>query len=1173
MRKRLTAAFLCLCLLFTLLPATAFAEGETGSGAPQAGSALCEHHPQHDESCGYTEGTEEVPCTHEHDEDCYTFVTECVHEHTTECYPAESVSENTATPSEPEEAEPTECTHECSEESGCMTKILDCKHEHKVNGGEADREGGLGRDEACGYVPATKGTLCTFVCEICNAQDSGDPAKQDKVRSGSAHTHTVCSSSGNCTDPDHETEHTDVTWIEWNQTASLPDNGGNYCLTENVTLSETWEASGGETSLCLNGHSITFTNGLTDWDISDQDIDYTGRSVIKVPNGGKLTVTDCQNNAGTITGGTGTFVEGLYVNNTYGGYCGGGIFVDDGGILNLYGGSIKENHCPMYMDASGDQGGGGGIFVNGGTFNMYGGTITQNSAHYNGNGVFCWGGIFNMYGGSITENGKKIPEWRLTYMGGIGGVGISNGADMTMYGGEISANQAYSIGGIRVNGADSSLTLCDDAKIIDHTCQKLDFGGVYIQSGAEFHMNGGKICDNAEGAVKVQDSTMVMTDGIISAHHTDGTYGIDISDYSGESSVKISGGTVSGNGSAYKSDITHTNAENSSLTLSGSPYIESISLEPENVITIGDPLTYDTPITVRKDGGGVFTKGWTEKMQGNEPENYFVSWSKDYSLILRENELNLSTDDTEHIHNGITFDKDLGADADDYYMSYPGITENGNYRLTTDLVFGKENNFGNSLFIASATVNLCLNEYNLNRMEGGLLTGPVLVVYSDGTLNLYSDEGGTISGNSSTKDGLTEGLGGGIYIENGALNIYGGKITGNTADVAGGGIYADKENSVNICGGDMPIIITGNNVGDKENNLYFADGATMKINVIPAEGSQIGISMEMPGLFAKVADGIAPAEVVKFFTSDDPSYSVVPTEDGLALGKQQNVPTIGINYQTEILTGFANDGSYTINDKAVTPSADGTIAIREEWMGTTLSIVRKGDGDKADSNAQNLLIPARPAAPDVTAGIRKINGADVSMEYSSDGGATWTAFTDETISEISAGTYLVRYRSKADAFVSQPTLGIHVRNSSGGGSPSGGSSSGGGSYTGPVGVYYADGRNDSIPSDATQGNWEQETAADGSISWRFKLTDGSYAADRWIKALWNDQYLWYHTDAGGYLQGGWFTDTDGNIYYLHPFHDGNFGYMYTGDYVIDGVAYSFSRGREQDGLPEGAMKR
>ena len=112
-----------------------------------------------------------------------------------------------------------------------------------------------------------------------------------------------------------------------------------------------------------------------------------------------------------------------------------------------------------------------------------------------------------------------------------------------------------------------------------------------------------------------------------------------------------------------------------------------------------------------------------------------------------------------------------------------------------------------------------------------------------------------------------------------------------------------------------------------------------------------------------------------------------------------------------------------------------------------------------------------------------------------------------------------------------------------------------------------------IPSDAAQGTWEPETASDGSISWKFKLADGSYAAGRWIKALWNGRYLWYYMDANGYLQSGWFTDTDGNIYYLHPHHDGDYGHMYTGDHRIDGAAYSFSRGREQDGLPEGALKQ
>lgn len=165
MKKRLFAAFVCLCMIVSMLPTMAFAEaGVQDSGIVTSASGLCEHHTQHDESCGYTEGTAEIPCSHEHTEDCYTLVTECVHEHTAECYPAQSVSENTATPSQPEEAEPTACTHVCSEESGCITKALDCKHEH---------------DEACGYVPAAEGTPCAFVCEICGAEDEAGNGKED----------------------------------------------------------------------------------------------------------------------------------------------------------------------------------------------------------------------------------------------------------------------------------------------------------------------------------------------------------------------------------------------------------------------------------------------------------------------------------------------------------------------------------------------------------------------------------------------------------------------------------------------------------------------------------------------------------------------------------------------------------------------------------------------------------------------------------------------------------------------------------------------------------------------------------------------------------------------------------------------------------------------------------
>lgn len=89
------------------MPAMTFADDT----AYEAG--LCEHHQQHDENCGYSEGTEEVPCSHEHTEDCYTLVTNCIHEHTEECYGEDST-------------EPDSCNHVCSEETGCITRVLNC---------------------------------------------------------------------------------------------------------------------------------------------------------------------------------------------------------------------------------------------------------------------------------------------------------------------------------------------------------------------------------------------------------------------------------------------------------------------------------------------------------------------------------------------------------------------------------------------------------------------------------------------------------------------------------------------------------------------------------------------------------------------------------------------------------------------------------------------------------------------------------------------------------------------------------------------------------------------------------------------------------------------------------------------------------------------------------------
>ena len=158
LKKRILSLLLCGAMLFSLCSQSVLAEENGQAGGVTIGtSGLCEHHPEHNADCGYTEGTAGTPCVHEHTADCYEEVTNCVHEHDEDCYPEESVSGNEATLSGAQKREPENCPHICDEESGCITKELNCQHEH---------------DDECGYSPATAGTPCGYVCELCGSEDS-----------------------------------------------------------------------------------------------------------------------------------------------------------------------------------------------------------------------------------------------------------------------------------------------------------------------------------------------------------------------------------------------------------------------------------------------------------------------------------------------------------------------------------------------------------------------------------------------------------------------------------------------------------------------------------------------------------------------------------------------------------------------------------------------------------------------------------------------------------------------------------------------------------------------------------------------------------------------------------------------------------------------------------------
>ena len=79
LKKRIMSLLLCGAMVFSLCPQTASAVSIQRTAADS--SSLCEHHTEHNGDCGYSEGSEGTPCTHQHTDECYIEVTNCVHEH------------------------------------------------------------------------------------------------------------------------------------------------------------------------------------------------------------------------------------------------------------------------------------------------------------------------------------------------------------------------------------------------------------------------------------------------------------------------------------------------------------------------------------------------------------------------------------------------------------------------------------------------------------------------------------------------------------------------------------------------------------------------------------------------------------------------------------------------------------------------------------------------------------------------------------------------------------------------------------------------------------------------------------------------------------------------------------------------------------------------------------
>lgn len=244
------------------------------------------------------------------------------------------------------------------------------------------------------------------------------------------HKHCVC--GGNINIGDHTT-HTEIIVYDnilTSNNGQLLINGilqsdytlisGNYYLEGDVALSsELVIAENSTVYICLNNQSIRYNriNGK--------------HRVITVEKGATLNLCTC-GDSGVITGGD---VDGT----------GGGLYLRENSIFNMYGGSIEGNRataagggissdtsCNLYkVNIYGNEGSNGAGIIFSGTSNIYGGEIKNNEAVGFGGGI-ATGKAQN----GILQNVKICNNKAGTYGGGLY---CSNG-NLTMSNVEISNN-------------------------------------------------------------------------------------------------------------------------------------------------------------------------------------------------------------------------------------------------------------------------------------------------------------------------------------------------------------------------------------------------------------------------------------------------------------------------------------------------------------------------------------------------------------------------------------------------------------------------------------------------------------------------------------------------------------------------------------------------------------
>jgi len=226
-----------------------------------------------------------------------------------------------------------------------------------------------------------------------------------------------------------------------------------------------------------------------------------------------------RNNVGRVGGGvqaiySRTVVVGNSIKfNMYGGLIhdnvglslGGGVNLESNTVMEMHEGAVIRNNFTYAWNNNGNtvdhNRGGGGIFMQAGAeLIMYGGSIHDNVSLSNGGGVDLHSSnVFTMHGGSIYNN----TALNIRSDSGQGAIGLGGGVNLrnstntfVMRNGLIRDNEAINGGGVSIRGG--TFTMYNG--IIDRNTAAVNGGGVLLAASASrLYINNGVISNNSAG--------------------------------------------------------------------------------------------------------------------------------------------------------------------------------------------------------------------------------------------------------------------------------------------------------------------------------------------------------------------------------------------------------------------------------------------------------------------------------------------------------------------------------------------------------------------------------------------------------------------------------------------------------------------------------------------------